>query len=449
MVVAIGLIAGLSADWPAVGATVGKESRPPLPPPPDAAAASQPAAKPEKTTPAPAAERAAPQPDTPGKVSPPASSTPPPAPAQAAPPAPAPTAPGKGDKPAPKYSMAPLPKGTKQGSMHGPYDAATCSLCHKSDDVNKPGPIIKPLVTMCLDCHDEFKKLTNRKFAHAPAKQNCTACHNPHNSAHPKLLLDEMNKLCTSCHEPIQKLLTGAKVKHDAMTLEKKCSNCHNPHGADVEHLLVQLPFDLCLKCHSKDDMVDGDGKKLSNFKKWLDENKNWHAPVAAKDCSACHKPHGSDHFRLLGAEYPPQFYSPYEPKNYAVCFECHNDDMLKTPETDKLPQFRDGNRNLHYLHVNKPDRGRTCRACHEVHASTQAHHIRDAVPYGPKGWMLKINYTKTETGGSCERTCHTQKTYNNKPLKTPAAAPSAAPAPAAAPASPSAAAPASAPPKP
>jgi hypothetical protein len=67
-------------------------------------------------------------------------------------------------------------------------------------------------------------------------------------------------------------------------------------------------------------------------------------------------------------------------------------------------------------VHVNKADRGRTCRACHEVHASKQAHHIRDSVPYGAKGWALKINYTKTPTGGSCAKTCHDTKSYVNKP---------------------------------
>ena len=64
-----------------------------------------------------------------------------------------------------------------------------------------------------------------------------------------------------------------------------------------------------------------------------------------------------------------------------------------------------------------RPERGRTCRACHEVHASQQDHHIREGVPYGPKGWMLKINYTKLPTGGSCAKTCHAPKAYNNKSL--------------------------------
>jgi hypothetical protein len=78
------------------------------------------------------------------------------------------------------------------------------------------------------------------------------------------------------------------------------------------------------------------------------------------------------------------------------------------------LTRFRNGDQNLHYLHDNKTERGRTCRACHEVHAAKQKHQIRDAVPYGPKGWMLKVNFTQTPTGGSCAKTCYETRSYTN-----------------------------------
>ncbi len=37
------------------------------------------------------------------------------------------------------------------------------------------------------------------------------------------------------------------------------------------------------------------------------------------------------------------------------------------------------------------------------------------------KGWMLKINYTKLPNGGSCAKTCHETKAYNNKTLTSSA----------------------------
>jgi len=135
---------------------------------------------------------------------------------------------------------------------------------------------------------------------------------------------------------------------------------------------------------------------------------------VKAKDCTACHRPHGSANFRLLVAAYPPTFYSPYDRENYALCFRCHNERVFSEPETTTLTGFRKGSKNLHFVHVNKPDKGRTCRACHEVHASQQANHVREGVPFGPKGWILKLNYTRTPTGGSCAKTCHATRSYDH-----------------------------------
>jgi hypothetical protein len=102
---------------------------------------------------------------------------------------------------------------------------------------------------------------------------------------------------------------------------------------------------------------------------------------------------------------------------------------MVKDPTTTTLTKFRNGDQNLHYVHVNKDERGRTCRACHEVHAAKQKHQIRDAVPYGHTGFMLKVNFTPTATGGSCARTCHITRSYTNSvaslvPAKTEAEPP-------------------------
>jgi hypothetical protein len=99
--------------------------------------------------------------------------------------------------------------------------------------------------------------------------------------------------------------------------------------------------------------------------------------------------------------------------KNYGLCFGCHDEQAFLAQQTTTLTGFRRGSKNLHFVHVNKEDRGRTCRACHEVHASTQDHHLREAVPYGPRGWLLKLNYTKAPNGGQCARTCHETRAYD------------------------------------
>jgi predicted CXXCH cytochrome family protein len=300
-----------------------------------------------------------------------------------------------------KIDNKPLAHGEKAVVVHAPYGAGDCTICHQNNDPKNPGPVLKAGAALCYDCHAEFEEIMQRRYKHPPAQENCTSCHNPHDSKERKLLHMETASQCMACHKNIKQIVDTAKVKHGALTTGQKCANCHNPHGANIEKLLIQLPFDQCVNCHGTDDI------------------KDWNAPVEAKDCSACHKTHGGDNFRLLVAEYPATFYSPYDPKNYSLCFGCHNDAVVKEPETTTLTNFRDGSKNLHFVHVNKADRGRTCRACHEVHASKQDHHIREGVPYGPKGWILKVNYTKTPTGGQCAKTCHETKTYVNKTLST------------------------------
>ena len=319
------------------------------------------------------------------------------------------SAPGK---PSGSSRVAPLPASEKPIMSHAPYDAGDCSICHSSGDAQNPGPIKMAVNELCLGCHEDYKDVLARKYGHAAVKESCVNCHNPHNSKQPKLLIEEKTgKLCFGCHKEIEALTQG-NVKHDA--LAGGCTKCHNPHGANVEHLLIQLPMQLCLQCHSSDNVLDHDGKKLTNMKKLLADNPKHHGPVAAEDCSACHNPHGSQNFRLLAVAYPATFYSPYDSSLYGLCFGCHEEKAFTTPETEELTQFRNRSENLHYVHVHKSEGGRTCRACHEVHACAQDHQIRDGVPFGPKGWTLKLHYTKTPTGGQCERTCHRTQTYNN-----------------------------------
>lgn len=310
--------------------------------------------------------------------------------------------------------VAPLPPGPAVKWSHGPYEAGDCNVCHERNDRANPGPISGAVNELCFSCHEEFQAILARKFKHVPAVETCTNCHNPHNSSERKLLVGEMVETCTACHRGIKAQIEKSKVKHDAVTTGEKCSNCHNPHAANVEKLLIQLPFDLCVTCHSKDGMRSDDGQPMTNYKAWLADNKVWHEPVKAKDCSACHRTHGGDHFRLLVSPYPATFYAPYGSRTYSLCYGCHNERVVSVPETTTLTGFRDGSRNLHYVHV-RQERGRTCRACHEVHASRQEHHIREGVPYGPKAWVLKINYTKLPNGGSCAKTCHDTRTYDNR----------------------------------
>jgi len=313
------------------------------------------------------------------------------------------------------FPQGPLPAGAKVGWAHAPYEDGDCSVCHEKNDKKKPGPLAMPVQELCQSCHEDFTDLLKRPHVHKPTKKSCVNCHNAHNTAERKLLHAPVPKLCKTCHEDTVNDMGSDKVKHGAIEKDKKCFNCHNPHASNFERLLIKAPFDMCQSCHSADDVKDHDGKVLTNMGKLIGDAKYLHRPVEEKDCSACHSPHSSPNFRLLYDPYPPTFYSAFKEENYALCFECHKSDIVKTKETTTLTRFRDGKRNLHFVHVNKEERGRTCRACHEVHAANKPRIIREAVPYGPRGWMLKNNFKPNPTGGTCDKTCHAAKTYAYK----------------------------------
>ncbi len=167
--------------------------------------------------------------------------------------------------------------------------------------------------------------------------------------------------------------------------------------------------MDLCLRCHNK--QLDTERGKIADMKTLLTAQKNSHGPLQEKNCTSCHNPHGSDYWRILSRYYPADFYTPYSEGKYALCFACHDKAAFQDQRTDDATGFRNGRKNLHYVHVNKVGKGRTCRACHEVHADAGSpHHVRQSV--GFNGWLMPMNYSPNKTGGSCAPGCHGEKNY-------------------------------------
>jgi predicted CXXCH cytochrome family protein len=168
------------------------------------------------------------------------------------------------------------------------------------------------------------------------------------------------------------------------------------------------------LKCHDKP--VKTDKQEFADMKRLLASNPFPHGPIQNRDCSACHNPHGSRNFRLLADRYPQEFYVPFFTSNYGLCFRCHDAALATEEHTTSATEFRDGDRNLHSVHVNRASHGRTCRSCHEVHASADPKHIGITVPFGT--WKLPVKFEKTDNGGSCAPGCHEVQKYNRQPVK-------------------------------
>lgn len=298
----------------------------------------------------------------------------------------------------------------KQTVMHPPVQSGDCSGCHDNHQSDFPNRLVQNGNALCFMCHpDKEEGLKTKKVAHPPVKQSCVLCHNQHGSPHKRVLKEPVPAVCSNCHPNQAALSRKALTKHGPMTDANTCMNCHDPHYADQPKLLPMAQYDLCLGCHSAE--LDTETGRIKNMAAFLEANKNGHGPVRSKDCVSCHSPHGSDYWRILNRYYPPDFYTAYSDGKYALCFGCHSSAAFTERLTKKATNFRDGERNLHYLHVNRIAKGRTCRSCHEEHADAgQPRHVKESINFG--GWKMPVQFIPGPTGGSCAPGCHGEKRY-------------------------------------
>lgn len=303
--------------------------------------------------------------------------------------------------------------------QHGPVAVGACVVCHSPHSSAQPKLLLRDAQSTCLTCHaDVLAQKDSGVHMHAALEQGCTRCHDPHASDHKYQLVQQAPGLCLSCHkDKFDQMTKDAKVIHGAVQEDGGCTTCHSPHASKLPSLQRGTEPASCLKCHDK-EIKTADGTTLVNMAKLLQQNPDKHGPIREGACTACHDPHAGKHFRLLSEDYPKAFYAPFQLDTFKLCFKCHIQDLVLKESAKGLTQFRDGDRNLHFVHVNQ-EKGRTCRACHEVHASKRPVHIREAVPFGTSGWMLEINFRKTEGGGSCAPGCHAERAYDRNSLPT------------------------------
>ena len=303
--------------------------------------------------------------------------------------------------------------------VHGPYAIGQCDLCHRAHQSEVRGLLLFEKQDLCLTCHTAMgRTLATAAFVHGPAISDCGACHAPHTSASRGLLRRDLHGLCMSCHADLEQLLRQEKVVHGALDDEHGCAGCHSPHASDFKSLLRENTADLCLRCHDRQLVDPRTGATVAEVASTIRSSLFPHGPVQNGDCQGCHRPHSSEHANLLRKAFPDAFYAPYEETRYDLCFQCHERRLATDERTATLTRFRHGDRNLHYVHVHR-EKGRSCRACHEVHASNHPYHIRDTVPFGDNNWELPIKFERTETGGLCTPGCHRTAAYDNSTSAT------------------------------
>ena len=286
--------------------------------------------------------------------------------------------------------------------IHGPVSAGSCTACHTPHESDNEKLLLKKGEELCFGCHLDMPEVMKKKNVHPAMATGCTSCHNPHGSANPKMLADEGEKVCFACHPQIGEAVTSAPVPHSAVQMG--CPSCHTPHASDNDRLLLKPEKDTCAECH---------GTVIPK------NAKVFHGPDNDGKCTRCHNPHGGENAKLLVKEFPSEAYVPYTDKAFPLCFSCHKRDLLQHPETSFATNFRDGEKNLHYVHVNNKEKGRSCRLCHYWHGTVAPMLIADTVEFGQ--WKLPLKFQKTETGGGCSPGCHKPQYYDRKtPGKKP-----------------------------
>jgi predicted CXXCH cytochrome family protein len=261
----------------------------------------------------------------------------------------------------------------------------------------------------CKDCHSE---LIGQKVVHAVAADDCETCHSSNGSQHPGQggkgfdLAEKVPALCFMCHD-MQTAIDTAKVKHKVVNDAKGCLNCHSPHTSDNEKLLIKNGKDLCLGCHNRS--IKTEDRRIVNIGQFLKKGNMVHGAIELDGCTVCHNPHASEQISLLKGAFPTGFYTSAKAENFELCFICHDQELLTSERSATATQFRNGDQNLHFLHMNG-QKGRSCKVCHNVHGSALPHLINDKVIFG--NWIMPVQYKAEENGGSCNTGCHSEKKY-------------------------------------
>lgn len=287
-------------------------------------------------------------------------------------------------------------------SVHPSPPTGECLGCHRlvpgrphpqaSDSVR----LVESGTKLCATCHG---KLLAGRTVHKPvAAGECRTCHAVHRSRYEKLLTTPVGELCVTCHPA-----TAAGRNIHAPVAAGRCLGCHEPHHSPSRGLVKKPGAALCFLCHRRS----------------IAEGESVHQPVAEGDCGACHAPHAAAEDGLLVRHYADEFYLPYKDDNYALCFGCHDPLLAQEERTLTRTGFRNGDKNLHAVHVNMPENGRSCKVCHDPHASGQAELLKRSIP-GFGKWEIPLSYTRSLAGGTCVVGCHKVRSYSRQaPVST------------------------------
>jgi len=135
---------------------------------------------------------------------------------------------------------------------------------------------------------------------HDGADISCSDCHADQvhfgGQALPASQFRNPSEFCLQCHAE-QTSDFRLPFRHRVLENQIACNDCHDPHASQDANSMNGLN-ETCLGCHQEMSgpfVFEHDG-------------------VSGEDCTACHKPHGSNHDKLLISE------------GNSLCVQCHFD---------------------------------------------------------------------------------------------------------------------------
>ncbi len=262
---------------------------------------------------------------------------------------------------------------------HAPFQQGECLSCHKPHASNNKKLLKAKGQQLCFECHSNKDGSFSKKYKHSPVSKGlCLTCHRPHASDYEALAKKERRNLCVGCHSISDSRTKSAHLGYPMEDTD--CMSCHNPHGSSRKGLVreaMHTPFarKRCKSCHNGLQSRDPLGLKSKGafvcagcHPKVLETFNKVNSHVTKGIfCVNCHNPHASDEKALRKA------------KEAKICFNCHEDtkrhvndeeNRYKHPLLEKkecTPCHRPHGSNFKLFFAG--DEVKDCTGCHERHA--------------------------------------------------------------------------------
>jgi len=293
--------------------------------------------------------------------------------------------------------------------IHAVVKMGECLQCHDAHQSDNSALLKHNNPRYCTGCHFELLMADRMSVQHPPYQEDCAICHAAHKSTQPKLLVDEANNICFMCHDNVQEQMKHQPIVHRVLYEKSSCVKCHSPHASKELALLKKPEKEMCMDCHSKE--IETDYGIIKNMDEYISSKENIHAPVE-EGCLSCHGPHADDVPYILNSLFPHINYVPSNTRNFELCFNCHNDELMTAKYGKEATNFVNEDLNLHYVHL-EGEKARNCYFCHDVHASDNEHLIVDFTWFGL--WRMPLEFESNKKGGTCFTGCHEKRSYGIK----------------------------------